>query len=144
MDVDEFQQLWYWYFILASGLDNSDSNSEPNYNCHHHHYYHEYHFFFAGNAGRPIEVISNYFKLQSQPDWHLYQYHVDFNPEVDSKRIRQAMMWEQRALLGEVKVFDGMIMFLQKKLPQKVRFYFLVSSAASDSAGPATLPVPAM
>ena len=98
---------------------------------------------FAGNAGRPIEVISNYFKLQSQPDWHLYQYHVDFNPEVDSKRIRQAMMWEQRHLLGEVKVFDGMIMFLQKKLPQKVRFYFLVSSAASDSAGPATLPVSA-
>ena len=35
---------------------------------------------FIGVSGTPIQVITNYFNLEQAPDWHLYQYHVDFNP----------------------------------------------------------------
>ena len=41
-----------------------------------------------GKAGRPISLATNYIPIQATPDWTLYQYHVHFNPPVDSKFVR--------------------------------------------------------
>ena len=75
---------------------------------------------FLGNSGAQIQVITNYFNLEQAPDWHLYQYHVDFNPAVESKRMRIALLCSHEEIIGRTKAFDGMVLFLPKKLPQQV------------------------
>lgn len=75
----------------------------------------------TGNSGTQIQVRTNTFKLVPRHDWHLYQYHVDFNPNVDSKRLRQFLVRVQSdTVLGKALAFDGMILYLVKKLPEKV------------------------
>ena len=75
---------------------------------------------FAGVSGAQIQVITNYFNLEQAPDWHLYQYHVDFNPPVESKRMRIALLCSHEELIGKTKAFDGMVLFLPKKLQEQV------------------------
>jgi len=55
----------------------------------------------------------------------VYQYHVDFRPPVDSKGMRFRFMHEHADVIGNVKAFDGSILFLPIKLPQQVRGYRL-------------------
>ena len=50
----------------------------------------------------------------------MYQYHVSFNPEVTSKSLRQGMLKEHKEMLGDTRVFDGMILFMPRRLPQDV------------------------
>jgi aubergine-like protein len=40
-----------------------------------------------GISGKPIKILCNYFEVISQPNWVLYQYHVDFKPGIDSKSL---------------------------------------------------------
>lgn len=85
-----------------------------------------------GKSGTPIPVISNYFTLESAPNWHLYQYHVDFSPEVDNRKMRAGMVKEHAELLGATRAFDGMQLFIAKKLEQeKTEVY---STRISDEA----------
>jgi aubergine-like protein len=42
----------------------------------------------------------------------VYQYHVDFRPMVDSKNIRFKLLNEHRDVIGNVKAFDGNILYL--------------------------------
>ena len=52
------------------------------------------HFFhpFSGKRGAPINLIANCFEVSETPDWLLYQYHVSFAPEVESKKVRQGIV----------------------------------------------------
>ena len=75
---------------------------------------------FTGASGTQIQVITNYFNLEQAPDWHLYQYHVDFNPPVESKRMRIALLCSHEDLIGKTKAFDGMVLFLPIKLQNQV------------------------
>ena len=77
-------------------------------------------FCFTGTSGTQLPLMSNYFRLESAPDWHLYQYHIDFNPPCDSKRLRIALLFNHEELLGKTRAFDGMVLFLPKKLPDQV------------------------
>ena len=45
---------------------------------------------------------------------------MSYSPEVDNKRVRMAMINGQRELLGEARAFDGMVLFMPKKLPDPV------------------------
>ena len=38
-----------------------------------------------GTSGEIVKILCNYFEVISQPNWVLYQYHVDFAPVIDSK-----------------------------------------------------------
>ena len=69
-----------------------------------------------GTTGQPIKVIGNYVVLKKLPDAVIFQYHVDFNPPIDSKGLRKALLREHKELLGEVRAFDGMVLFLPKKI----------------------------
>ncbi|XP_043950297.2 protein aubergine [Drosophila biarmipes] len=63
-----------------------------------------------GVTGTRITVQTNYFKLLKRPNWTIYQYHVDFVPDVDNTRIRRAFINHHRSLLGGY-IFDGTILF---------------------------------
>ena len=50
----------------------------------------------------------------------LYQYNVSYSPEVDNKKVRVAMINGQGELLGKPRAFDGMVLFMPRKLPEPV------------------------
>jgi hypothetical protein len=50
---------------------------------------------------------------------YIYQYHVSFDPVVDSKSMRVGLINEHKDLMP-VKLFDGTILFLPNKLPNDV------------------------
>jgi aubergine-like protein len=66
--------------------------------------------------------MANYFEAVSKPDWLLYQYHVDFNPAIDSKRMRQALLHNHNSLFPDNKAFDGSTLYSLTKLPNEVSF----------------------
>ncbi|XP_050410260.1 piwi-like protein 1 [Patella vulgata] len=74
-----------------------------------------------GTEGRPIQLLANFFQLQMTPKFvALYQYQVDFNPTVDSRKLKAALLFTHEELLGTVKAFDGGILYLPRKLQEKV------------------------
>lgn len=45
-----------------------------------------------GISGKPIKLTANYFELQTRTDWCLYQYRVDFSPDIDVTSIRKKVL----------------------------------------------------
>jgi aubergine-like protein len=62
-------------------------------------------------------LSSNLFHFQPISECHIYQYHVDFSPDVPSKRLRMSMINSQAAVLGPIRITDGMLLFLPNPLP---------------------------
>ncbi|GAA6087858.1 piwi-like protein 1 isoform X1 [Tachysurus ichikawai] len=70
----------------------------------------------TGLSGSPIELRANYVRLLSRPQWALFQYHVDFKPPMESRRVRMALLYNHEDLLGTTKTYDGTILFLPHRL----------------------------
>ncbi|XP_070384935.1 piwi-like protein Siwi [Dermacentor albipictus] len=62
----------------------------------------------CGNMGSPVQLLANYFRLVSLPQWCVHQYHVDVLPLVESSRVRRALINDFRERFGRCFVFDGM------------------------------------
>uniref|UniRef100_A0A4W3J605 Piwi-like RNA-mediated gene silencing 1 n=1 Tax=Callorhinchus milii TaxID=7868 RepID=A0A4W3J605_CALMI len=75
---------------------------------------------FSGVSGSLIRLVTNYIRLNSRPQWALYQYHVDYKPQMESRRLRTALLFMHDKILGRTRVFDGCILFLPKKLEKKL------------------------
>lgn len=73
-----------------------------------------------GTSGSVIQLRANFFRLVSRPQWVLYQYHVDYQPPMESRRLRSALLFHHDELLGSARSFDGAILFLPHKLLNKV------------------------
>lgn len=73
-----------------------------------------------GGTGKSIPLVSNHFRLMTKPNFSVYQYNVSFNPELESKRLRVALLKSQSEVIGQVHAFDGMMLFLPKRLPDPV------------------------
>ncbi|CAN9513483.1 unnamed protein product [Ophioblennius macclurei] len=73
----------------------------------------------TGTSGRPVQLTSNFFRILSAPQWVLYQYHVDFEPPVESRRLRTGLLFEHEQTLGPARTFDGSLLFLPKRLQNK-------------------------
>ncbi|XP_030561453.1 protein aubergine [Drosophila novamexicana] len=71
----------------------------------------------AGFTGRKITVQTNYYKVQKRPNWTIYQYRVDFSPDVDNTRLRRGLLSEHRQLLGGY-IFDGTVLFCTTKFKE--------------------------
>ncbi|XP_033126803.1 piwi-like protein 1 [Anneissia japonica] len=70
-----------------------------------------------GKTGSVCNLLSNNFRLRTaREEWALYQYHVDFNPPLDSKRLRIALVKSQKDIIGATNAFDGMVLYLPIKL----------------------------
>ena len=73
-----------------------------------------------GTLGTPLKILCNYFTVLSQPDWVLYQSHVDFAPVIDSKRLRLQLMKPHEGLFPLNKAFDGSTLYSLTKLHDEV------------------------
>lgn len=65
-------------------------------------------------------MYTNFIELVSAPKWTLYQYHVDFEPTIESQRLRAALMSQHNEMFDNAKAFDGMTLYSVKKLPSEV------------------------
>ncbi|XP_036602756.1 piwi-like protein 4 [Trichosurus vulpecula] len=74
----------------------------------------------TGSTGVPVKLVTNLFNLVLPREWHLFQYHVVFSPELASKRLRIALLYSHSKFLKKAKVFDGTMLFLSEKLEEKV------------------------
>uniref|UniRef100_A0AAQ4QE31 Piwi like RNA-mediated silencing 1 n=1 Tax=Gasterosteus aculeatus aculeatus TaxID=481459 RepID=A0AAQ4QE31_GASAC len=72
-----------------------------------------------GTSGSPIPLTANFFRIMSRPEWVLYQYHVDFNPPMEARRLRSALLYQHKDVLGPADSFDGALLFLPNRLAQK-------------------------
>ena len=73
-----------------------------------------------GNSGDRVTLMANYFEVKNKPNWLLYQYHVDFNPQIDSRRMRQALLHQHNNLFPNNKAFDGSTLYSFTMLPNEV------------------------
>ncbi|EMP40308.1 Piwi-like protein 1 [Chelonia mydas] len=71
-----------------------------------------------------IRLSTNHFRLTSRPQWALYQYHIDYNPQMEARRLRSALLFQHEELIGRTHAFDGTILFLPKKLENKLTEVF--------------------
>uniref|UniRef100_A0A4W3IPR6 Piwi like RNA-mediated silencing 4 n=1 Tax=Callorhinchus milii TaxID=7868 RepID=A0A4W3IPR6_CALMI len=70
--------------------------------------------------GNPVRIITNLFAFRSPHSWCLNQYHVTFKPDIESKRLRMALLFSHSDLLGKIRAFDGAMLFLPHKLENQV------------------------
>ncbi|XP_052045693.1 piwi-like protein 4 isoform X2 [Apodemus sylvaticus] len=74
----------------------------------------------TGSSGIPVRLATNLFNLDLPQDWQLYQYHVTYSPDLASRRLRSALLYNHSILSDKAKAFDGGSLFLSEKLDQKV------------------------
>ncbi|XP_060893634.1 piwi-like protein 1 [Labrus mixtus] len=72
-----------------------------------------------GTSGRSIPLSANFFRILSRPQWVLYQYHVDYKPPMESRRLRSALLFQHDEALGSARSFDGALLFLPLRLHSK-------------------------
>jgi hypothetical protein len=53
-------------------------------------------------------------------EFHIYQYSVDFMPDVPSPSMRQAMIRAQKEVFGPIYMFDGTTLFAAVRLERDV------------------------
>lgn len=68
-----------------------------------------------GATGKPIDLIANYFPLKTVKDWDIFQYRVDFAPNIEDTRIRKGLVRQEKAKLPG-NCFDGTMMFTVKRM----------------------------
>ncbi|MBZ3880721.1 Piwi-like protein 4 [Sciurus carolinensis] len=74
----------------------------------------------TGSSGIPVMLVTNLFNLDLPQDWQLYQYHVTYIPDLESRKLRIALLYSHSKLSSKAKAFDGTILFLSQKLEEKV------------------------
>lgn len=72
-----------------------------------------------GEAGERADFVTNYIKLKCR-NQGVYQYVVHFNPPVDSKYHRVKLVYFLHEIIGDVRLFDGVTLFLPKLLKDRV------------------------
>ncbi|XP_006768862.1 PREDICTED: piwi-like protein 1 [Myotis davidii] len=78
----------------------------------------------TGSSGIIVRLSTNHFRLTSRPQWALYQYHIDYSPLMEARRLRSALLFQHEDLIGRCHAFDGTILFLPKRLQHKVTEVF--------------------
>lgn len=71
-----------------------------------------------GKTGNPVSLQTNYFCVTKTPKWNVYQYRVDFLPDIDLSRVRRGVFSEHKAHFKGY-IFDGTVLFTTAALPDK-------------------------
>jgi len=74
---------------------------------------------FRGELGKTLNVTSNYLRIVATPNTGVYEYEVRFNPNVDNRQDRFRLIRQIESTIGTVRTFDGVKLFLPKRLPEK-------------------------
>uniref|UniRef100_A0A8R1DKX7 Piwi domain-containing protein n=1 Tax=Caenorhabditis japonica TaxID=281687 RepID=A0A8R1DKX7_CAEJA len=72
----------------------------------------------VGSSGRAQRCFANFIPIEMDtPDYAIFQYHIEFQPNVDHKHSRERMLLHENVVseVGEFHVFDGMIMYITKE-----------------------------
>uniref|UniRef100_A0A1I7UZW8 Piwi domain-containing protein n=1 Tax=Caenorhabditis tropicalis TaxID=1561998 RepID=A0A1I7UZW8_9PELO len=75
----------------------------------------------VGSSGRAQKCYANFIPIEMEKvDYSIYQYHVEFDPTVDSKHMRERMLLHPNVTdeIGRYHVFDGMILYLTTEWQQ--------------------------
>lgn len=70
-------------------------------------------------GAKNVSLCANYFKLSTPTNWHVYLYHVDFAPILDSTRLKKKIMRESKQI-NAVYIFDGNTLLTTSKLKNDV------------------------
>ena len=73
-----------------------------------------------GSSGQPIPLRSNFVTLRSRPNTAIFQYNVSYSPPIESRGLRCGLLRDHESLIGKVRAFDGMILYLPHRLPDDV------------------------
>lgn len=73
-----------------------------------------------GAAGTAITLRSNFVTLRNRPNCAIYQYNVSYSPPIESRGLRCGLLRDHESLIGNVRAFDGMILYLPHRLPDDV------------------------
>jgi len=81
-------------------------------------------------SGHPVMLQSNHFKLPTVPDWCLYKYRVDFEPEEERTYIRKGMLRLHKEKVGPY-IFDGTLLYSSTRLPDvNILIYYCTNKYA--------------
>lgn len=67
-----------------------------------------------------MKLLSNLFALGFPKEWQLFQYHVDYKPSIASIRMKVALLYSHKDVIGQSHAFDGAMLYLSRKLQDKV------------------------
>ena len=72
-----------------------------------------------GTAGQQVQIVSNFFKVEKLPNNKgIFQYNVSFDPDVQSPKLKGALLHDLDDVIGKTRCFDGMTMFLPIQLTE--------------------------
>jgi len=74
---------------------------------------------FQGKGGKMLNVTSNYLRIEEKPNTGVYEYEVRFIPNVDMRNERFRLIRQIEPIIGDVRTFDGVKLFLPKLLADK-------------------------
>jgi hypothetical protein len=55
-----------------------------------------------------VKVVANYFRLTTPKDVIVYDYDVDFEPQIEAKVMRSALLFTHKEAFGVRLVYDNM------------------------------------
>lgn len=65
-----------------------------------------------------MQLRANYFKMLRRPNFHIVQYRVDFDPDIESSMVRKRLLAGHISQYGAF-IFDGSSLFMVQRLPQE-------------------------
>lgn len=83
-------------------------------------------YIYIGISGEKITLQTNYFKLLTTPNWCLYKYRVDFEPEEERTVVRKGLLRVHQKKIDPY-IFDGTVLYTSTRLPDvKILRYFIL------------------
>lgn len=80
-----------------------------------------------GTTGHRVPLQANYFTLSRDADWTIYQYRIDFKPEVHLDAFRKFLIRQLKDNLIGGYLFDGTQLFTMRRLEGGDEFEKVVS-----------------
>ncbi|XP_021946660.1 piwi-like protein Siwi [Folsomia candida] len=84
----------------------------------------------VGEDGHKVQVVTNYYQMNETPDFHLYQFRVDFTPVEDNTSIKKALLRQHEDTLNKY-VFDGSVMYRTRLIPKEFQTLHATSVAGN-------------
>ncbi|XP_016945528.3 protein piwi [Drosophila suzukii] len=73
-----------------------------------------------GTDGKPVMLETNFFRLNTKPEWRIVHYHVEFEPSIENPRVRMGVLSNHANILGSGYLFDGLQLFTTRKFDQQL------------------------
>ena len=72
--------------------------------------------FYRGTDGKVLSMSANYLQMNLESGKGVFEYEVRYDPRTDNRDQRFRLLNQHREVIGGVKVFDGVKLYLPQKL----------------------------